>query len=399
MVYTVDQAKEEIKNGIRAYLMKGKDGRYLCDVVHRIPFYMEGQPGIGKTDIVRQAAEELGIGFASFSITHHTRNSLLGLPVISELECGKYTEYTMSELIATPLSLAEQGRKEGILLLDEFNCASESIMPAMLAFLQTRNIGKYRLPDGWCIVLCGNPPEYNRNAKQFDAVILDRVRKINVEYSVKDFLVYAKTKKLHPQIIRYLGWYKENLYRCERQKDDTQMVTCRGWENLSYALSAYETLGQAITPEFIHQYLKSGEIAYSFYDYYMITAGALEMKSVYEILQGKNTEKHLACIREKDADLQMKLVDVFVHVLAECVNEDEKYSVVSRRLSHAFRFLAQLDDAKFLTGLLFESVNSSAQLLEVMLKVKNEEYLSLCKREYVIFKNAETAWLKFLDEL
>ena len=77
MIYTIKQAKEEIKNGIRGYLLKDQAGNYLSRKENRIPFYLEGKPGIGKTEIVRQIAKELEIGFVSFSITHHTRNSLL----------------------------------------------------------------------------------------------------------------------------------------------------------------------------------------------------------------------------------------------------------------------------------------------------------------------------------
>ena len=54
------------------------------DEVNCLPFYLEGAPGIGKTQIVGQLAKEMGIGYVSFSLVHHTRNSLLGLPVISE---------------------------------------------------------------------------------------------------------------------------------------------------------------------------------------------------------------------------------------------------------------------------------------------------------------------------
>ncbi len=382
MVYTVEQAKEEIKKGVRAYLTKNENGDYLCDMVHRIPFYLEGMPGIGKTDIVRQVAEELGIGFVSYSITHHTRNSLLGLPVISDLECGKYTEYTMSEIIAEPMAMVQKGQKEGILLLDEFNCASETIMPAMLAFLQTRNIGKYRLPDGWCIVLCGNPPAYNKSARKLDAVILDRVRKMSIEYSVDDFLKYAKERGLHPRITAYLELYKENIYRNLTYGTQTQIVTCRGWENLSHALQAYEMLGQEVTAELIYQYIKSEEIAYSFYDYYMVMYQGLNIKIVYDILLGKNTEKHLATIQEKDGDFILKLVDVFVHTLQDCVRNQDKPGIISRRLTNAFRFLGQLQSGSFFTEMLFFSVNRSNELLQVLMQTKNQDYLRLCKKEY-----------------
>ena len=141
--------------------------------VNRLPFYLEGNPGIGKTQMVGQVAQELGIGFVSFSITHHSRNTVLGLPVINEVSGTKYTEYTMSEIIAKVLACYESGKKEGILLLDEFNCMSDTIMPVMLSFLQTKNIGMHTLPEGWVIVLCGNPSSYNKSARKFDFAILE----------------------------------------------------------------------------------------------------------------------------------------------------------------------------------------------------------------------------------
>ena len=135
--YSISEAKKALKTGIRGYLAKNSDGEYLMNEVNRIPFYLEGNPGIGKTQMVGQVATELEIGFVSFSITHHSRNTVLGLPVINEVGGTKFTEYTMSEIIAKVLECYEKGEKEGILLLDEFNCMSDTIMPVMLSFLQT----------------------------------------------------------------------------------------------------------------------------------------------------------------------------------------------------------------------------------------------------------------------
>ena len=384
MKYSVNQAKQEIKNGIRAYLQKDADGNYLCDMIHRIPFYLEGMPGIGKTEIVRQTAEELGIGFVSFSITHHTRNSLLGLPVISEIECGKYTEYTMSEIIAEPMALAEKGQKEGILLLDEFNCASETIMPTMLAFLQTRNIGKYRLPDGWSIVLCGNPPEYNRNARSFDGVILDRVRKLNVMYELDDFIKYAAEKKINPVITKYLSVYRNHFYCCETKKNEMCMVTCRGWENLGYALQSYEMLEQKVTPELVFQYIKSKEIAMSFYDYYMLIRQSVDIKDVYEILKGKNIAEHIATIKEKGLEEQLKIVEIFGRVLDDCAMEEERDAIVSKKISNAIRFVSKLPEAELLNNQMFQTINGYENLLLILTNVKNLDYLKLCRKEYGI---------------
>ena len=114
---TIQQAKEELKKGIASYLLKDEKRNYILSEMHKLPFYLLGKPGIGKSDIVRQVAEELGIGFVSTSITHHSRNTVLGLPIVTELtndkgESIKYTKYTMSEILADVQERYENGEKE-----------------------------------------------------------------------------------------------------------------------------------------------------------------------------------------------------------------------------------------------------------------------------------------------
>jgi len=389
--YTVKEVKEEIKKGMKAYMQKNEDGTYYLRSVNRIPFYLEGRPGIGKTEIVRQVADELGIGFVSFSITHHTRNSLLGLPVISNLECGKYTEYTMSEIIAAVIEKEEEGQKEGILLLDEFNCASETIMPTMLAFLQTRNIGKYKIPEGWSVVLCGNPSAYNKSARQFDAAIIDRVRKMEVEYDITDFLSYASEKNFHESVIKYLEINRKNIYRCIMQKDGEEVVTCRGWENLSHMIKMYEQLGLEINEQLVHQYIKSVEIAHSFYAFYLMFAGRISAKELEEILDNKNVEKHVQVANGENFQFRWKMVEQLGVILTEeedkLIKEDVKIGKrekvkCSKKISNAIQFIEKLDDASSLMEQFMKLVNESRFLVSVLGEIRNEEYLKLCRKAY-----------------
>ncbi len=393
MKYTIKDVKEEIKKGMQAYMQKNEDGSYCLRSVNRIPFYLEGKPGIGKTEIVRQVADELGIGFVSFSITHHTRNSLLGLPVISNLECGKYTEYTMSEIIAAVVEKEEQGQKEGILLLDEFNCASETIMPTMLAFLQTRNIGKYRIPEGWSVVLCGNPSAYNKNARRFDAAIIDRVRKLEVEYDSMDFLKYAKEKKFHESVIKYLEIHKKDIYRCFLQNDSEEVVTCRGWENLSHMMTMYERLGLEINEKLVHQYIKSIEIAHSFYGFYVIFAGKMNIKDLAEILKNRNVEKYVEMANDENFEFRWKLVEQLMEVLK--VEDGKGKRACSKKISNVIMFLEKLKDASSLTEHFMKLVNESKYLVSVLLEVRNEEYLKLCRKAYGELDIMDDLYLSF----
>ena len=70
----------------------------------------------------------------------------------------------MSEIIASVYEkIEETGVKEGILFIDEINCVSETLAPAMLQFLQCKTFGNQKVPEGWIIVAAGNPPEYNKS--------------------------------------------------------------------------------------------------------------------------------------------------------------------------------------------------------------------------------------------
>ena len=100
----IAEAKTQVKDTIEAYLTKDGSGMHVIAPAHQRPVFLLGAPGIGKTAIMEQIARELGIGLVSYSMTHHTRQSALGLPFIThhDFEGFSYdaSEYTMSEIIA-----------------------------------------------------------------------------------------------------------------------------------------------------------------------------------------------------------------------------------------------------------------------------------------------------------
>ena len=146
----IRQAKNEIKHTVEAYLKKDEAGDYEIPEIRQRPVLLMGPPGIGKTQIMEQIARELGVGLVAYTITHHTRQSAVGLPFIREEEfAGKtysVTEYTMSEIIASVYRrIRDSGQREGILFIDEINCVSETLAPTMLQDLRqpedTRGMG------------------------------------------------------------------------------------------------------------------------------------------------------------------------------------------------------------------------------------------------------------------
>lgn len=395
-MYTIEAAKKTLRDGIEVYLQKDAKGRYCMREVNRLPFYLEGSPGIGKTEIVKQIADELELGYVSFSLTHHTRNSLLGLPVIKDLENGKYTEYTMSEIIAKVLEQKEKGAEEGILLLDEFSCVSDSILPAMLAFLQTKNIGMHTLPEGWVIVLCGNPPQYNRNARKFDAAILDRIRKISVEFDAEVFLNYAREKKLHPIIISFLSVNPSNVYLCENTKTDQILVTCRGWENLSHALYGMEGMEKPVDEELVGQFVKSGKIAHAFFKFYNMNRIGISEKDIKAVIRGRNIEQFVDKYKEKDISVWWNVVDVFGDYL------EEKHKGAKKRnqmLHLAKPLLEQLKDAADIGDQISSRIDRTRYDCEMIpiWDIENPKYKDYSDMEDELLKEWSEVKQEFID--
>lgn len=292
----IKDAKQEISNTLRAYHRKDENGRYAYPLIRQRPILLMGPPGIGKTAIMEQVAKECEVGLVSYTITHHTRQSAIGLPHIeTRIYHGKemsITEYTLSEIIASVYDTMEQtGKNEGILFIDEINCVSETLAPTMLQFLQNKTFGSHRVPEGWMIVAAGNSPEYNKSVREFDIVTLDRVRKIDIDVDCDVWMEYAWKHEIHGAILSYLNIKKENFYSVENTVDGKFFVTARGWEDLSLLLLNYEDLQIPVTKDLIIQFLQKEEVAVDFAAYYQLYEKYGQDYQIPEILQGTAQEQ------------------------------------------------------------------------------------------------------------
>ena len=260
----IKEAKEVIIHAVQAYLDKDETGTYTIPPERQRPLLLMGPPGIGKTAIMEQVAQECGIGLVSYTITHHTR-------IIA----------AVYDQIETP------GIREGILFLDEINCVSETLAPTMLQFLQYKTFGTHRVPDGYIIVTAGNPPQYNKSVRDFDIVTLDRLRRIDIEEDFAAFREYASRVGIHGSVMAYLGIRSNHFYSIRTEVEGRHFVTARGWEDLSRTIQVHEKRNLPVDEDLAVQFLQDPEIARSFAAYYDLYKKYKDIYRVPDILEGR----------------------------------------------------------------------------------------------------------------
>lgn len=304
---SVSEAAACLEQICQTYLERNERGEFVIPVNRQRPIMLIGPAGIGKTDIPKQTAENLGIGYVSYSITHHTRQSALGLPKIvgkeHEGEKKLTTEYTESEIVS---AVYDNGKKEGILFIDEVNCASETLSAPLLQLFQNKTLGQSKIPEGWILVMAGNPPEYNKSVKEFDAVTRDRLRIINIVPDADAWLAYADKHCLNSAVTSYISEDKSRIYGFDSAA--AQVVTPRGWEELSISIDSYERHGFEVNRELISQFIGIPSVSAEFFDYYKMVKEYVSEKEIDGIISGDVSDKFIKSIQSCGFNIRYMLI-------------------------------------------------------------------------------------------
>jgi hypothetical protein len=243
-------------------------------VEQKVPTFLWGAPGIGKSSIVKQIAQKKDIAFIDLRLALMDPTDLKGIPF--------YDKDTHSALWAPPAFLPSKG--EGILFLDELNSAAPSVQASAYQLILDRRVGEYELPDGWAIVAAGNREGDRGVTYRMPSPLANRFVHFEMDVNVDDWRLWAYKSALDERIIAYISYKNEDLFNFDAKSDAKSFATPRSWEYVNNILKSkislellLETLSGAV----------GKDVAVSFLSFIKVMD---RLPNIQKILEGEKTE-------------------------------------------------------------------------------------------------------------
>ncbi len=198
----------------------------LLNVAITRPIFIWGAPGIGKSSIVENFAESLGLPCISLLGSQLAPEDIIGVPQIIN---GK-------SVFCPPRIIAKE--EPYCLFLDELNACSQEVQKAFYSLIHDRRIGEYFLPEGSIIVGAGNRAQDNAIVKPMSSALINRMFHVELIASHRDWLGWAGQNGIHPYVIEYIGLRPDHLWK-QPPKTEEPFSTPRSWHMLSDAIYSY----------------------------------------------------------------------------------------------------------------------------------------------------------------
>lgn len=196
----------------------------------KVPVFLWGPPGIGKSSIVAQIAKEQNIEYIDLRLSLLDPTDLRGIPFFSS---DKETA-----LWAPPSFLPTENGTKGILFLDELNTAAPMVQASAYQLILDRKIGEYTLPDGWAIVAAGNRESDRGVVFRMASPLANRFVHLEMEVSVEDWRAWAMEANIEPSIIAFISHRPDALFTFASDNDNRSFATPRTWAYVNEILAS-----------------------------------------------------------------------------------------------------------------------------------------------------------------
>ena len=203
----------------------------------RKPVLLRGRHGIGKSTVVYQYAEKIGLPVVERRASQMTEGDLVGLPTIE----GNSTRFN------PPDWFKRACKNPVILFLDEVDRATLEVRQGIFELTDSRKLNGHTLHDGTLVFAAVNGGEHGSQYQvgEMDPAELDRWTVFDVEPTVEDWLSWAKDSEISSQVWDFINQNHSHLDHQDDFEPNKVYPSRRSWERLDQCLSNAGLLGSA----------------------------------------------------------------------------------------------------------------------------------------------------------
>ena len=199
------------------------------------PIFGLGKGGIGKTESIHDlAVKELNIGYIDIRLLMYSEVDLKGIPYPDKDHVN--TIWLQNAI----LPREDRDGKIGILVLDEITSVARSVRTAAYQLLNERQLGEYRLPDGWLVVCLGNGEDDGGDFQGMEGNFANRCSIFNVVPNLDAWKSWAYRSNINYLVTAYLSWKPQDLHTYNPQSEtDMLFASPRSWKAVSDILNLH----------------------------------------------------------------------------------------------------------------------------------------------------------------
>jgi hypothetical protein len=197
----------------------------IRSMAHEQSLLLLAPPGVGKSDIVFEAAREAGLACRSLLGTQIAPEDVSGVPrIVGE-----------RSVFCPPRALLPESGEPFCLFLDELPACAPDVQKAFYSLLLERRIGEFALPRGTWVVAAGNRVQDRALVRSMSSALVNRVTVLHVRADVGEWLQWAATHGVRADVRRFIDYMPEALLR-GMPDEPGPFSTPRAWAALSRAL-------------------------------------------------------------------------------------------------------------------------------------------------------------------
>ena len=171
----------------------------------KLPAFIWGPPGIGKSSIVKEIAQKSGLEFIDLRLSLLDPTDLKGIPF--------FDANSKKGVWASPSFLPDDKDSKGILFLDEINSAPPAVQASAYQLVLDRRVGEYELPKGWSIIAAGNRENDRGVVYRMPPPLANRFIHLDMEVDISEWKRWAYINSVEDILIAYLSYSPQSLFR------------------------------------------------------------------------------------------------------------------------------------------------------------------------------------------